>query len=99
MSNSDIIVMTTVKTKPGKEQDVLQASLDVAKAARTQSGCVDYRILRSAEDAALTINFERWSSKEERDAFNAGPDVEKFIAAVSGAFAESPQPVSYQAMD
>lgn len=99
MSNTDLIVMTTVKTRPGKEQEVLEASLAVAQAARTQEGCVDYRILRSTEDPAVTINFERWSSEKERDAFNAGPDVEKFITAVSGSFADSPQPVSYQAMD
>lgn len=99
MSNSDIIVITTVKTMLGKEQDVLQASLEVAKAARAQSGCVDYRILRSIEDPATTLNFERWSSEAERDTFNAGPDVARFIAAVSGAFSESPQPVSYQVMD
>jgi quinol monooxygenase YgiN len=66
----------------------------VAKAARTQSGCIDYLILRSPD--AGTINFERWSSKEERDTFLAGPDVKKFVAAVSGAFIVAPQPVSYQ---
>jgi quinol monooxygenase YgiN len=96
MSNSNLVVMTTSKIKPEKEKEVHQALRDVAKAARAQSGCIDYRIVRSAEDSAVTINFELWSSKEERDAFLAGPDVKKFIVAVSGGFAESPQPVSYQ---
>ena len=91
--------MTTSKAKPGKEQEVLQALRDVAKAARAQAGCVDCRIFCSTEDTAVTVNFERWSSKEERDAFLAGPDVVKFIAAVSDAFAQSPQPVSYQEIE
>lgn len=82
--------------KPEKLQEVQQALNDVAKAARTQPGCIDYRIFSSTEDSATTVNFERWSSEEERDAFNAGPDVKKFIAAVTGNFAESPQPVSYR---
>lgn len=96
MNNSNIVFMTKVKAKPGKEQEVLQASIEVASAGRMQPGCVDLRILRSTEDPAVTINFERWSSEEARDAFMAGPEVEKFITAVSGAFVESPQPVSYQ---
>ena len=95
MSNSNLVVMTAAKAKPGKEQEVHRALRDVAKAARTQSGCVEYRSFRSAEDSALTVNFEQWSSKEQRDAFLAGSDVTKFIAAITGAFAESPQPVSY----
>lgn len=99
MEYSNLITMTTAKAKPGKEKVVQQASREVAKAARTQSGCVEYRILHSAEDDAITINFERWASKEERDAFLAGPDVKKFASAVSDAFAESPQPVSYEILD
>lgn len=96
MNNSNIVVITKAIAKPGKEQGVLQALRDVAKAARAQSGCIDYIILSSPEGTGTTVNFERWSSAEERDAFNAGPDVQKFGAAVSGAFVESPQPVSYQ---
>ena len=99
MSNSDLVVMTAAKAKPGKEQEVHRALRDVAKAARKQSGCVDYRNFRSTENSGITINFERWSSKDERDAFLAGPDVKKFITAITGAFVESPQPVSYQEID
>jgi quinol monooxygenase YgiN len=92
----NIVFMTKVKSKSGKEQEVLQASPDVAKAARSQASCVDYRILRSPEDSSVTMNFEIWSSEEARNAFNNGPDAEKFIAVVSDAFAELPQPISYQ---
>jgi len=99
MRNSDLVVMTAAQAKQGKEQEVHRALRDVAKAARTQSGCVEYRSFRSAENSATTINFERWSSKEERDAFLAGPDVKKFVAAITDAFVESPQPVSYQEID
>lgn len=96
MNNEIYVFITSAKAKSGKEQEVLQASLAVAKAARAQAGCVDYRIFRSTDEPAITVNFERWSSEEARDAFLAGPDVEKFIAAVSGNFAESPRPLSYR---
>lgn len=96
MSNLD---MTVAKAKPGKEQEVHRALRDVAEAGRKQSGCVDQRVFRSVEDPAITVNFERWSSNDERKAFLAGPDVKKFASAVADAFAESPQPVTYQEID
>lgn len=99
MSSSDLVVMTAAKAKPGKERKVLRALRDVAEAARAASGCVDCRIFRSAEDPAASINFERWSSEEARATFLTGPAVKTFVTVVSGAFAEPPQPVSYQEID
>lgn len=96
MKNSDLIITTTAEVKPGKENIVQQVLCDVAKAARTQSGCIEYIILRSTENPAVTVNFEWWASKEERDTFLAGADVKKFASAVSGAFVEPPQPESYE---
>lgn len=99
MKSSDLIVMTTAEAKPGKEKIVQQALRDVAEAARSQSGCVEYSVLHSTEDSAVTVNFERWTSKEERDTFLASTEVKKFASAVSGAFVESPKPTSYELLD
>lgn len=90
-----IVYMTEVKAKPGKAQDILRASLEVAKAANAQEGCIDYRILQSPNEPTITMNLEIWSSDAARDTFNAGSDVERFIHAVSGAFAQPPHPISY----
>lgn len=38
MQNSDIVVITTAESKPGKENIVQQALCDVVKAACVQSG-------------------------------------------------------------
>ncbi|SMO79370.1 putative quinol monooxygenase [Fodinibius sediminis] len=99
MKSSDLIVITTAEAKPGKEKIVQQASRDVAQAARTQSGCIAYSVLRSAANPAVTVHFERWTSKAKRHTFLAGADVKKFVSAVSGAFVESPNPLSYQILD
>ncbi|GAA5522759.1 antibiotic biosynthesis monooxygenase [Aliifodinibius salicampi] len=99
MENSDFVVMTTAEAKPGEEKIAQQALRDVADAARKQSGCIEYRVFRSAENPAVTVNVEQWISKDERDAFLAGADVEKFVSAVSGAFVESPQPETYEILD
>ncbi|SHG31356.1 Quinol monooxygenase YgiN [Fodinibius roseus] len=99
MKNSDLVIMTTAEAKPGKQKTVQQALRDVAKAARSQSGCIEYNVFRSAENPAVTVNFERWGSKEERDTFLASEDVKKFASAVSDGFVESPQPVSYEILE
>jgi quinol monooxygenase YgiN len=96
MRNTDLVVMTQATAKPEHEPAVTTALRDVAAAARTHAGSVEYRLLRSATDPASTITFERWSSKAERDAFLGSPAVKTFVGAVTGAFAETPQPVSYE---
>ena len=99
MENSNHVIITKAKTKPEKEKKVQQALRDVAKAARAQPGCIEYRVFRSDENPAVTVNFEQWASKAERDTFLAGKDVKNFVSAVSGAFVESPQPVSLKKLD
>lgn len=99
MKNSDLIVMTTAEAKSGKEKKVQQALRDVAKAARAQTGCIEYSVFQSGENPAVTVNFERWTSKAERDTFLAGTDVKKFASAVSGAFVKSPQPELYKILN
>lgn len=99
MKNSDFVVTTTAEAKPGKENVVQQALCDVAKAARAKSGCIEYNVLRSKENPASTVNFERWVSKKERNKFLTSADVKEFASTVSGAFVESPEPVSYEILD
>lgn len=99
MENSDLVIMTTAEAKPGKEKFVQQALRDVAQAARAQPGCIEYSVFRSAENPAVTVNVERWTSEEERETFLAGAEVREFASAVSGAFVESPQPISYEILD
>ena len=99
MKSSDIVIMTTAEAKPGKEKIVQQALCDVAQAAREESGCIEYCILHPKENSTVTINFERWTSKEARDTFLASKDVKEFASAVSGAFVGPPQPKSYEMLD
>jgi quinol monooxygenase YgiN len=93
---NNLIVMTTATAKPGNEQAVRQALLDVAAAAREQESCVSYRVLEVIEDSATTINVEEWSSEEARNAFLEGLAVKTFIETVDGRFVTSPQPIEYR---
>ena len=93
--DTDLIFMTTATAKPGLEGEIHEALSNVARAGRAQAGCVDYRVLSTAEDPAVTVNVERWSSRVDRDAFLAGAAVKEFASAVAGAFAGPPRPLEY----
>lgn len=95
--NTNVIYMTKSTAKPDKVEQVHQAMVDVAAAARMAPGCVDYRIFKASDDS--TVNFEIWENDDARNAFNSSPAVEKFIAVVGGNFAVSPDPIAYKQMD
>lgn len=98
MKDSDLVIMTKAEAKPEKQKSVIQALRNIAVAARDHPGCIEYSIL-CAEDSAVTINFERWASNEERGKFMASADVKKFASAVSDAFTETPKPILYDILD
>lgn len=99
MSNYNLVVMTTAEAKEEKKEVVRKALYDIAKAAEDQSGCIEYSVLCSTDNSAVTVNIERWESEEERDIFLSGTDVKKFVSAVSGAFVSPPQPRSYEILN
>lgn len=91
----EVVVMTTAAAKPGMEAKVRDALRDVSAAGRQHRGCLEYSVFRSADEPNVTICHERWASKADRDAFLESPDVDAFVAAITGAFVTSPTPVSY----
>lgn len=98
-ASAQLIVMTTAAAKPGVEGKVRDALRDVAQAGRRHVGCIEYSVVRSASEPNVTICVERWKSKEERDAFLKSDDVKTFVSAITGAFLQSPTPVTYAALD
>ena len=100
MDNTNLIVMTEVKTIPERQAAVWEAMAEIAQAARSYPGCIEYHILQSEKDPAVTINYERWASEAEHDAFMKSPDVAKFVEAIdiSNSFIGNPGPVSYKVM-
>jgi quinol monooxygenase YgiN len=98
MSDEHLIVMTEVTTKPERQAKVWEAMATIAQVAREQAGCIEYCILQSAEDPAVTINYERWTSEEARDVFMASAAVATFVEAIDipNSFIGNPGPVTYK---
>lgn len=96
--NNEVVVMTMAAAKPGNEEAVRHALLDVSAAARRLPGCIAYDVVRSESEANVTVCVERWRSKEEREDFLRSTEVKTFASAVKGAFIEVPSPVTYRMM-
>lgn len=95
---SELVVMTSAAAKPGRESQVRDALRDVSSAARRQAGCIEYAVVRSENEPNVTVCIERWVSKDEREAFLRSTYVKTFVSAVTGAFLETPTPVSYETL-
>lgn len=100
MDSTNLIVMTEVKTIPERQARVWKAMVEVAVAAREYAGCIEYCVFQSEKDPAVTINYERWASEAERDAFMDSPAVAAFVDAIdmNNSFVGNPGPVSYKIM-
>lgn len=98
MDNQIVIVMTEVKTIPERQATIWRAMTEVAHAAQNYAGCIEYQILQSEKDPAITINYERWASEEERNAFMESEDVAAFVEAISipNSFIGNPVPATYK---
>jgi len=59
-NKADLIVIASAKARPGKENVLEQALLEVAGPTREQPGCVSFSLYRSADDPAVIIGLERW---------------------------------------
>ena len=94
-NSSDLIVIARAKAKPGKENALQQALIDVAKPTRAQPGSVAFSLFRSKEDPSVIIGFERWASSKDHEKHLQGPHVQKLMAAMSDLLAEPPQITSY----
>ena len=98
MNDATLVVMTEVKTKPDRQAPVWKAMAVVAQAARKYPGCIEYQILQSEKDPAITINYERWASEEAYNAFMESEDVASFVEAIDipNSFIGNPGPVTYK---
>lgn len=99
MNKSDLIIIASARAQPGKEKDLERALCDVAAPTRTQPGCVQFILLRSLENSAIVVGFERWASAQHHHHHMQGPHFKKLADAMSDIIAEPPQVLSYEIID
>lgn len=98
-SASDYIVIASATARPGKEAELEQAQREVAGPTRAQPGCVEFRLLRSAENRSTIVGFERWAAKADHDRHMQGVHFQTLALRMAGVVASPPSVVSYDVFD
>jgi quinol monooxygenase YgiN len=98
-SKSDLIVIASVKAKPGKEKELETALLEAAKPTRKQTGCVSFSLYKSNEDSTIIIGFERWATAKDHDKHLQGTHVQILMSKMANILSEPPKINSYKITD
>ncbi|MFE0380201.1 putative quinol monooxygenase [Streptomyces inhibens] len=78
------VVVATIKTKPGRREDVLAAFRRHAPAVHAEPGCLLYAV-HASEDRVTVV--ENWVDHACLDAHSAGPALEALGAEIAEALA------------
>jgi quinol monooxygenase YgiN len=96
---TDLVVVATAKSRPGKEAALLKALTDVTAPTRAQPGCVNFALYRSKQDPSVVTALERWASVADHENHHKGAHVAKLMAAMGPLLAEPPTIAVYEIKD
>ena len=85
-----ITVIAYHRAKPGKEQALREALLQVCAPTRGEKGCLNYDLHVSPADPGLLVFHENWVSKADLDAHLASLHIDAFRAVAPDLLAEPP---------
>ena len=96
---TDLIILARAKAKPGKEAELESALRECAGPTRAQPGCVQFMLLRAANDRATLVGYERWASEADHQLHLKGAHVQRLMARMADILAAPPEIVAYAAID
>ena len=79
-----IAVVATMKSKPGKEENLKQALLALVSPSRADAGCIRYELHQDQENDGTFVFLEQWESRAALDAHLARPHLDDFRAKAPG---------------
>jgi len=85
-----ITVIAYHRAKPGKEQALREALLQVCAPTRGEKGCLNYDLHVSPDDPGLLVFHENWVSKTDLNAHLASLHIDAFRAVAPDLLAEPP---------
>jgi quinol monooxygenase YgiN len=96
---SEIVVVGSLKARPGKEDDARQVLHDLIVPTHGEDGCILYAFHQGVDDPARFAFVERWASREHLDAHLGSAHVGGLLGRVDELFAEAPDIVIYKAIE
>lgn len=78
MADTNLIILAEVYAKPGKEQALQQALLDLVGPTRAEAGCLQYDLHSDNNDPSHFFFYERWRSEAALEEHIASPHFRAF---------------------
>ncbi len=92
---SEIVVVGSLKARPGREDEVQQALTALVEPTHAEAGCILYALHQGVDDPARFAFVERWESRRHLDDHLASPHIAALLERVDELFAEAPDIVVY----
>lgn len=74
-----ITVVAVLEAKPGKEDELNKALLELIAPTRQEDGCINYDLHRSVDDPKTFLFYENWTGKQALDVHMASPHLTSFV--------------------
>lgn len=75
-----VTVLARVKAKPGTEERLRAALLQLVAPSRAEAACINYDLHQSADDPTEFMFYENWASRAGLDAHFEAPHLAEFDA-------------------
>jgi len=82
-----------MNAKPGHEDGVRDALLDLVAQTRKENGCINYDLHQSSEKAAQFVVYENWDTTADLDAHAKAAALRNFTR-IAGPLLERPAKIS-----
>ncbi|MGW2631578.1 putative quinol monooxygenase [Streptomyces chattanoogensis] len=79
------VVIATIKTRPGRRDEVLNAFEKHSPAVHAEHGCQLYAVHAGADRVTVV---EKWADQASLDAHSQGPALDAIASAITDALAE-----------
>ncbi len=95
---SEIVVVGSLKSQPGKEDATKEALGSLVAPTHAEDGCILYSLHQGAADPTRFAFVERWESQEKLDAHLGSAHIAAVLAQAGDLLAEPPDIVVYSAL-
>ena len=95
---AEIVVVGSLKARPGKEDETRAALLSLVEPTHGEQGCIVYAMHQGVDDPERFAFVERWSSKEDLEAHLGSAHIAALLERADELLAEPPDIVVYDAV-
>jgi quinol monooxygenase YgiN len=96
MADKKVTVVASIKAKPGMEDKVREAVMNLVAPTRKEAGCITYDLHVSIDDKGRLMLYENWVSKKDLDEHLEMPYLKDFLGKSGDLLAEPVEIALYE---